>query len=368
MHLWSWVTVKITLDPEFPVVLLGVGKVHGAFLNEGRTRGRVLCSVPEIRVTFACYPAHMYDPAAGNTSALLITEQVLVFAVFVGSVAALPAFIEFITEVRKRKERIDLSLEDELVSTLRPRIAGMDDLLNSIADLIDRARNPAAYQDLKIGNEVLIIGPNQTGKKSLAQKIAQLAGMDRVVTVFNPRDSDALAKAKSLVRSYKWQKVMLLLPRIDLAYQQGDPEVLTELDALIETTSERQNVLVAATTVSFEANSDLDNIFGIKLVLPGAKVGKAHREEIPEDAQRMLADVTTFYLSEAKRRGFVLQGLDEHSFCERILENVINPAEVEDIVALCETTALYRKRSKQTTGLMFTPEILDLAMARVVVG
>jgi len=310
----------------------------------------------------------MFDPAAGNNSALLITEQVLVFAVFVGSVAALPAFIEFITEMRKRKERIDLSLEDEVASSLRPRVAGMDDLLTSIADLIDRARNPAAYQDLKIGNEVLIIGPNQTGKKSLAQKIAQLAGMDRVVTVFNPRDSDALAKAKSLVRGYKWQKVMLLLPRIDLAYQQGDPEVLTELDALIETTSERQNVLVAATTVAFEANSDLDNIFGIKLVLPGAKVGKAHREEIPEDAQQMLAQVTTFYLGEAKRRGVVFQGLDEPTFRERILENVINPAEVEDIVALCETTALYRKRSKQATELVITPEILDLAMARVVVG
>jgi hypothetical protein len=310
----------------------------------------------------------MFDPAAGTTSALLITEQVLVFAVFVGSVAALPAFFEFVAEVRKRKERIDLSLEDEEVSSLRPRVAGMDELLASISDLIDRARTPAAYQELKIGNEVLIIGPNQTGKKSLAQKIAQLAGMDRVVTVFNPRDSDALAKAKSLVRGYKWQKVMLLLPRIDLAYQQGDPEVLTELDALIETTSERQNVLVAATTVSFEANSDLDNIFGIKLVLPGAKVGKAHRVEIPEDAEKMLAQVVTFYLSEAKRRGFVLQGLSEETFCGRILESVINPAEVEDIVALCETTALYRKRSKQATELVFTAEILELAMARVVVG
>jgi hypothetical protein len=315
-----------------------------------------------------CYPALMFDPAAGNNAALLYTEQVLVFAVFVGSVAALPAFIEFVTELRKRKERIDLSLEDEMVSTLRPRIAGMDDLLNSIADLIDRARHPAAYQDLKIGNEVLIIGPHQTGKKSLAQRIAQLAGMDRVITVFNPRDSDALAKAKSLVRGYKRQKVMLLLPRIDLAYQEGNPEVLTELDALIETTSERQNVLVAATTVSFEANSDLDNIFGIKLVLPGAKVGKTHRLEIPDDAQQMLAEVVAYYLSEAKRRGFVLQGLDEQTFCERILESVINPAEVEDIVALCETAALYRKRSKQTTELVFTPEILDLAMARVVVG
>jgi hypothetical protein len=310
----------------------------------------------------------MFDPAAGNTSALLITEQVLVFAVFVGSVAALPAFFEFVTELRKRKERIDLSLEDEDAKDLRPRLAGMDQLLDNIADLIDRARNPAAYQDLKIGNEVLIIGPSQTGKQSLAQKIAQMAGMDRVITVFNPRDSDALAKAKSKVRGYKWQKVMLLLPRIDLAYQQGDPEVLTELDALIETTSERQNVLVAATTVSFEADSDLDNIFGIKLVLPGAKVGKAHRAEIPEDAERMLAEVATFYLNEAKRRGFTLQGMDEESFCGRILESVINPAEVEDIVALCETTALYRKRSRQATDLIITKEILELAMSRVVVG
>jgi hypothetical protein len=310
----------------------------------------------------------MYDPAAGNTSALLITEQVLVFAVFVGSVAALPAFFEFITELRKRKERIDLSLEDEVASSLRPRLAGMDQLLENIADLIDRARTPAAYQNLKIGNEVLIIGPSQTGKKSLAQKIAQMAGMDRVVTVFNPRDSDALAKAKSLVRGYKWQKVMLLLPRIDLAYQQGDPEVLTELDALIETTSERQNVLVVATTVSFEADSDLDNLFGIKLVLPGARVGKAHRADLPQEVGDMLADVATFYLGEAKRRGFVLEGLDEESFCRRILQSVINPAEVEDIVALCETTALYRKRSRQASELIINREILELAMARVVVG
>ena len=43
----------------------------------------------------------------------------------------------------------------------------------------------------------------------------------------------------------------------------------------------------------------------------------------------MLAEVATFYLKEAKRRGFVLQGMDEQSFCERILESVINPAEVE---------------------------------------
>ena len=129
--------------------------------------------------------------------------------------------------------------------------------------------------------------------------------------LLNPRDSDALAKAKSLVRGYKWQKVMLLLPRIDLAYQQGDPEVLTELDARSSKPPPSGKMFwLPLQLLTFEANSDLDNIFGIKLVLPGAKVGKAHREEIPEDAQQMLAQVTTFYLGEAKRRGFMLQGLD----------------------------------------------------------
>jgi hypothetical protein len=31
--------------PEFPVVLVGVGEVHAAFLDESRTRGRVHRSV-----------------------------------------------------------------------------------------------------------------------------------------------------------------------------------------------------------------------------------------------------------------------------------------------------------------------------------
>jgi hypothetical protein len=309
----------------------------------------------------------MFDPTASQDSAALITEQLLVFATIVGSVAALPVFIEFIAEVRKRKERIHLSLEDEPVSAFHPRLAGMDALLSSIADLVDRARHPETYQDLKIGNEVLIIGPNQSGKKSLAHRIAQMAGMDRIITIYNPRDSDALAKAKSLVRSYKRPKVMLLLPRIDLAYQQSDPELLTELDALIETTSERQNVLVVGTTVSFEADADLDNLFGIKLVLPGSDVVQVHRREVPPDAQKVHAEVARFYLAEARRRGFELQGIAEDAFYQRILEVVMNPAEIEDILVLCETTARYRQRSKQAQGLLFTPEILELTLSRVVV-
>ena len=310
----------------------------------------------------------LYDPAAGSDQALLITEQLLVFATVVGSVGALPSFIEFMTERRKRKERIDLSLEDETVDGLRPRLAGMDALLKSIEDLVDRARHPEVYEDLKIGNEVLIIGPHQSGKKSLAQTIAKLTGMERLVTVYNPRDSDALAQAKSLVRSYKWQKIMLLLPRIDLAYNESDPEVLAELDALIESTSERQNVLVIATATTFEPDSDLDNSFGIKLVLPGAEVLETDRREIPEDAQRMFAAVARFYLSEARRRGFTLSGITDQEFCTRVLEGAMNPAEIEDIVVLCETTALFRRRTRLNTRLVITPEILETAIARVIVG
>src|SRR5271170_3374124 len=227
----------------------------------------------------------MLNPAASADSALLLTEEFLVFATVVGSIATLPTFIEFISEIRKRRERIYLSLEDVPVSSLTPRLAGLDALITSIADLIDRARNPMEYKDLKIGNEVLVIGPVQSGKKSLAERIAQMAGMERLVTVYNPRDSDALAKAKSIVRGYKSKKVMLLLPRIDLAYKESDPDVLTELDALIESTSERQNVLVVATAVTFEPDSELDNLFGIKLALPGADVIGVNRRANPDEEQ-----------------------------------------------------------------------------------
>jgi hypothetical protein len=33
---------------------------------------------------------------------------------------------------------------------------------------------------------------------------------------------------------------------------------------------------------------------------------------------------------------------------------------------LCQTTALYRKRTRQTSGAIFTREILETAIARVV--
>jgi hypothetical protein len=118
--------------------------------------------------------------------------------------------------------------------------------------------------------------------------------------------------------------------------------------------------------VWFAANSDLDNIFGIKLALPGAGLNPAGRPEISSEAEHMLSEVTHYYLTEAQRRGFQLSGMSEEEFSSRILDCVVNPAEIEDIVVLCQTTATYRKRTRQTVEALFTREILDTAIARVV--
>jgi hypothetical protein len=60
--------------------------------------------------------------------------------------------------------------------------------------------------------------------------------------------------------------------------------------------------------------------------------------------------------------------MSEDDFSREVLDNVMNAAEIEDIVVLCETSALYRRRSGQSSGLYFTREILDTAIGRVVVG
>ena len=123
-----------------------------------------------------------------------------------------------------------------------------------------------------------------------------------------------------------------------------------------------------ATATSFEPDSDLDNLFGIKLALPGADVLEVSRRQIPEDAQAMLGEVTRYYLSDAQRRGFSLAGMSAEEFCRTVLDGAMNPAEIEDIVTLCETTALFRRSTRRATGLVITVEILEMAMGRVVIG
>jgi hypothetical protein len=306
------------------------------------------------------------DNAEGG-AVTLVSDQIILIATVVGAVATLPTLIEFLIDRRKRKERIALSLDDLAVADLEVRLAGLDALLADIADLIDRAKHPETYASLKIGNEILIIGPAASGKKTLAQRIAKDAGMDRLIIVYNARNADALTSAKSLLQRYRRHKVMLLLPRLDNVVEDEDEEILAELDALIETTTGHSNVQVVGTAVAFEPGGLLDNMFGIVLALPGTPVKHAREHPIPDDARRMLVEVARFYLGEAKADGFALIGLDEAALVDRIARTARNPADVADIIVLAETTALHRQRTGVAKSPEITAEIVEKSIRRVIV-
>jgi len=312
----------------------------------------------------------MLRPSAdgGKTAGMEgLGEQIILLATVVATIAALPTLIEFLIERRKRKERIALDLDDLEVRGLDVRVAGFDAVIADVADLIDRVRHPEAYAGLKVGNEILIIGRSLGGKKALAQRIAKEAGLERLVVVYNPRNADALVRAKALVQRYRRQKVMLLLPRLDKAVEPGEENILAELDALIQTSSERRNVLVVGTAVRFASGDVGDNMFGIVLALPGTPLAERPGCELNDELRRLLTEVTRFYLGEAKAAGFALVGIGDDEVVERIVCAVNNPAEVEDIVALAQTTALHRRRTGQCPTLDIAGEIIERSMRRVIV-
>lgn len=312
---------------------------------------------------------------AGSTiSAEFVTEQLILIATAVGAVAALPPLIEFLIDRRKRREQIALSLDDERVADLRIRLAGLDGLLADIADLIDRAKEPSRYAALSLGNEMLIVGPTLSGKKSLARRIAIDAKMDRILTVYNPRNADALAKAKSIVGRVTDEKIVLLLPSIDQVFDGGNEELLAELDALIESTAGRHNVLVLGTARGLLPDSPLDSTFGTKILMPGAVRGVAAVRRTTPEGRAMLSEVAKFYLKDSQRLGFGLEKMSDEEFVQRLLSVAGNPAEIEDIVVLCETASIHAARETGlgghggAAGYAITNEILERAISRVTVN
>jgi hypothetical protein len=278
-----------------------------------------------------------------------------------------PLLLAYLAENRKRWHAVELSLEEANVPTNLPHLAGLDDLINDIQDLIDRARSPEAYADLRLGNEILIAGPALSGKKSLALYIGKAASFDRVITVHNPRNVDALARAKHLAKRSGFRKTLLILPRLDLIDGREDEEVLAEIDALIETVSELSNTLIIGTTNKLVHGNEIDNLFGITLVLPGAPIEKPDISPLQRDSHRMLAEVASYYVNDLLKNGYALEGISRDGFIARVLVAVDNPAHVQDIVTLCETTAIYQKRKGCNKNLVITPDILELAVRRVVV-
>ncbi len=285
-------------------------------------------------------------------------EQIAAFGAVLEAIVLLPILLEFLGERRKRRHNVELSLEVTEVAGLDTSLAGLDELLEDIRDLIDRARNPEAYAELSLGNEILIAGPPLAGKKTLARRIAKDAKFDRIITVYNPRNADALARAKYLARRWRHKKVMLLLPRLDLIDQRKDEELVVELDALIEAISELSHALVVGTTCSYMPNGEIDNLFGVTLTLPGAPIEVSPQTPLLAETHRMLAGVAEFYLDRALAAGYRLADISRDGFIARVLMSVTNPAQVEDLIVLCQTSAIYRQRIKETKDRQITSEIL----------
>ena len=295
-------------------------------------------------------------------------DHILTLAAILEAVVLAPILLEFLAERRKRKHAVDLSLEVEDVDSFEAPLAGLDDLLKSISDLIDRARHPEAYKELQLGNEILIAGGPLSGKKALARRIAKDAAFDRVIIVHNPRNVDALARAKEMVHRAQHKKIMLLLPRLDLINERDDEESLVELDALIEATSELSHTLVIGTTSRLIEGSEVDNLFGITLTLPNAPIVAAPTTPMSHETIHMLDGVARFYLARAIKAGYGLAELTEESFVARLMQDVTNPAQIEDIVVLCQTAAIYRQRTEQARERNITPAILEAIIRRVIVS
>jgi nucleotide-binding universal stress UspA family protein len=296
-------------------------------------------------------------------------DQILTFAALLEAVVLLPILLEFIIDRRKRKHAVELSLEIIEVRGLDVQLAGVDDLLFDIRDLIDRARHPEAYGELRLGNEILIAGPPLSGKKALAKRIAADASFDSIIIVHNPRNVDALARARHLAMRSRHKKIMLLLPRLDLIDDREDEELLAELDALIETTSELSHALVIGTTNRLVAGGEVDHLFGVTLMLPGAPVVPVPHQPLQADVHRMLAGVAEFYLDRAIKAGYRLADISRDGFIARVLINITNPAQIEDVVVLCQTAAIYRQRTgDKGKERIISPDMLELAMRHVVVN
>jgi len=306
---------------------------------------------------------------------LNLSDQILTVAAVLESIVLLPILIEFIVERRKRSHAVELSLEILNTSGMDVHLAGVDELLLDIRPLIDRARSPEAYSELRLGNEILIAGPPLSGKKALAKRIAIEASFDQIIIVHNPRNVDALARAKYLAQRARHKKVMLLLPRLDLINDREDEELLAELDALIEVTSELSHALVVGTTNRLVSGGEIDHLFGVTLTLPGAQVMPVPHQTLPSDVHRMLSGVAEFYLDRALTAGYTLVDVSSEGFMARILLSVTNPAQIEDVIVLCQTAAIYRQReltkenrdnSLGKTGMRaITPDMLELAMRYV---
>ncbi len=305
----------------------------------------------------------------------LTFDQVLEVGVLIAeatvAVVLTPELLRHNAERRDRRARINLNLE--VLNPLRDTkpVFGFDKLLADLDDVIDRAKNPAAYTSLKTGNEILICGSAEWGKKTLALHIAQKAEIGRAIIVHDPSDPDVLARAKDIIedKQSSWKqlsrhlttrapkKTLLLLPDLDYVSAPGRREAWpARLEALIETASNMPHVLVVGTSETYNNDDEVSNWFGMVLSLP---------QELHEK-KKMLRHVAAGYVDNALKEKYTFNESGHTAVIDKITEAAKTPAEIEDILVQCKTAALYRQRQDFEHNRAITTDILETAIRRVI--
>ncbi|MGE3624071.1 MAG: hypothetical protein AB7H77_09420, partial [Bdellovibrionales bacterium] len=142
--------------------------------------------------------------------------------------------------------------------------------------------------------------------------------------------------------------------------------ILVELGALMEAVSELSHTLVIGTTSRLVPGGEIDNMFGITLTLPGAPIAPIPPMPLVPEVHRMLAGVAEYYLNRALQEGYTLIDFSRDAFIARLLVSVTNAAQIEDIVVLCQTAAIYSHRKGLTKDHQITADMLETAIRRVV--
>jgi hypothetical protein len=328
------------------------------------TAGMLLPGADEALATAT---AAQTDDGAAEQVVTVVSEQLVLWATVAGAIAALPTLLEYLAERRRRREQLALSLEDQALAERPAVFAGVDALLADNVDLTDAARHPEAFPGLSIGNEILVIGGRMTGKKSLAMALGRAAGMERVLTLYDAADADVLVAAMTRLRRARGRRYLLLLPHIDRIIDRDEPGLRAQLESLVESASQMGHVLVIGTTTVIEPDSALDDLFGVKLLMPGTVPDELRPVPQHPAAQAYHRAVAKHFLARMAPLQVEFDGLNEEECIALILDQVGNPAEIEDVVNLCLTTAIHRQRVAGGARRVDVA-VLDRALARTLVG
>lgn len=289
------------------------------------------------------------------------------------------------------KERVALNVGITNPFLERP-VYGFGDIIASIPDIIDRVREPDSYKDIRTGNEILIVGDPQSGKKSLAYEIARLAEIHQAITVYNPRDPETLLHAKNLIQKKQnrikglWKKVsrsvtkrpgeLLLLPGLQDVNSTTEEPWQQQLDALIEVAGKLSHLLVIGTTDKYSPTGNIAQMFGTVLEIPSVNSGKPHEVQtmlklgdlrvMSQEWKKSLSETVQGYLDDAIKNKYVLDSIKNDDIIRRILKVRPSMAEVEDIFAHLMSLAIYYKKTNKQSELVISPSTLKTAIPRVI--